>query len=287
MAWADDGSLLALRQRGPNQILLIDCDTGLATRVVKDIRGASWIYFQGSSRDFLLFVHSGPVLKYHWANDSLHEIYSFGERVWDWDLTADGKLVIAALGFAQPRVQVLDVEAGKKMYEIEVETGDRRGTVVSFAPDGASFAVGTLSGSLRLHETSTGRLISQLAFPRPLRDSPHSITQLAFSPDAKTLAALESELAGVAWWDLRTGSIEITELDAELAHLSLAYAPNGSEVAVGLPNGLISIRDARTRRELGKVDVHESAVYCLRYAPDSRLLGSISMGQRVAFTNRS
>jgi WD40 repeat protein len=287
MAWAEDGSLLALQQRGPDQILLIDCDNGRVSRTVKDIRAPSWMSFQGSTRNVLLFLHNGPVLMYDWAKDSLQEIYSFGERISDWDVSADGKLVVAALGFTRPLVQLLDIEARKKIYEIEVETGDRRGTVVSFSPEGTSLAVGTLSGSLRLHETISGRLQSQLTSPRPPRGSPRSITKLAFSPDAKTLVTLESNLAGVVWWDLESGRNEITELGSELAHLSLAYAPNGSEVAVGLPNGLISIRDARTRREEATIDAHESAVYCVQYSPDSCILGSISMGHKVVFTDRS
>jgi WD40 repeat protein len=252
---------------------------------LKDIRAPSRICFQGATRNLLLFVHDGQILKFNWEKNSLQDIHSFADRTWDWDVSADGRFLVATVGHKYPSTHLVDLSTMTTVYT--VRTSDTIGhAVVAISSDGLKFAVGTSAGALTLYDTSAGNVVAELKQKRSGRKTA-AVTDLEFSPDGDTLVALETNVAGVSWWDLARNSQQITALEKQFTHLTLAYAPNGRELAVGLTNGLISIRDARTRQETVRVDAHESAASCLRYSPDSCLLGSISQGSKVIFYDRT
>lgn len=67
--------------------------------------------------------------------------------------------------------------------------------------------------------------------------------------------------------------------------LSLAYAPDGSQLLIGLPSGKIAIVDARTGQEVGALAGHTGGVYGLAVSPDGKTLASGALDNTVRLWN--
>ena len=70
--------------------------------------------------------------------------------------------------------------------------------VIRFAPDGKTFAGGTLEGMIYLWETATAKLL------RKIQAHADNVQALGFSPDGTALASGGAE-RGVRLWDPATG----------------------------------------------------------------------------------
>jgi len=122
-------------------------------------------------------------------------------------------------------------EAGAGL-EANVET-------TAFSPDGTKLVTGTRR-SIRLWDTTDGRKLADL------RQETGNIESIAFAPDGKILAAVDSS-GTLALWDLSTGQ----ERSFTTAHggisFSVAFSPNGGQIAtIGRDENSLKIWDAQS-----------------------------------------
>jgi len=145
--------------------------------------------------------------------------------------TKSGKACLFDLANHQP-AQMLEAYGGRSMQWPRAEA-------VAFAPDGSSFVTGCQQ-SLRLWETSTGRLI------RELQGSTGNINSAAYSPNGEALATVDAD-GTLALWNPTTGA----QINSASAHHGtcfwVAFSPDGKFLAtVGRFDFTLDLWDAQT-----------------------------------------
>jgi RNA polymerase sigma factor (sigma-70 family) len=212
---------------------------------------------------------------------------SFKDRnpmfIWGWDLAAGKRLSRFDVGYHNwPRCfsftrdlrgvlttkgRLLDPVTGTERRSLEGSSALLNMTDVAYAlsPDG-TLAAGTFTGTaddgtapspsmpfngVRVWEVASGKPIAHLRTPV---GDPHGL--LAFAPDGRTLAV--ADLHGFGIWDIATGK-ELARFQphhgarsyrAALAWSyagSLAFAPEGRQLATGHPDGTILLWDVPQR----------------------------------------
>jgi WD40 repeat protein len=119
-------------------------------------------------------------------------VLPFRYDVWAVAFSPDGKLLATTSQAAPEPVQLWDLSTATALRALKPVGGARR---IAFAPDGATLAVGQLSGTISLFDPATGRLLA--AF----RGHGGPIFGLGISPDGKLLATASGD-GTVKLWDL-------------------------------------------------------------------------------------
>jgi WD40 repeat protein len=149
----------------------------------------------------------------------------------------DGK----TLASADPKggkVVCWDTADGKEIRTIQAETKQLYLVSLALSPDGSLLATGTLSNIPKLWQVKTG--VEEKAV-RLGGDGGELVTQLAFSPDGKTLAVVGYTVKGlsrpyyvcrVVLWDVREKTVR-GEVEGGSGKASgVAFSPDGKTLAV-------------------------------------------------------
>ncbi|MER6160378.1 hypothetical protein ABT147_33320 [Streptomyces sp. NPDC001868] len=132
---------------------------------------------------------------------------------------------------------------------------------VAFSADGKALAVGDEQGTVRLWDTTTGRLRATLT------GHDKSWLAVAFSADGKALA-VGDEQGTVCLWDTTTGRLRATLTGHETPRPSVALSPDGRVLAVRSGEGTVWLWDTAARRLRTTLTVHRGFPQALAFSPD-------------------
>ncbi|CAH8478886.1 unnamed protein product [Schistosoma margrebowiei] len=159
----------------------------------------------------------------------------------------------------------------KCLYQFE---GHRLGVIsVDINSTGTLAASSSLDSQILLWDLETGKLT------KTYDGDPADTWTVAFSPDSRFLAT-GSHTGCVNMINVQTAQKEGSiQLEGKFVY-SLAYISDGSKLAAGTINGLVSICDLETG-SVQFLDGHATPVRSVSFSPDGRLLASASDDKQI------
>jgi len=130
----------------------------------------------------------------------------------------------------------------------------------AFSPDGQIVATGSLNGTIKIWEASSGRELFTL------NGHTDQIQGIVFSPDGRVLFTGASDRT-VRLWEISTGRL-LNTLRHTDAVFDIALLPDGRQLIAGTVNGTLTLWDVITGRDLRVIGRTTKAIYSVAVSPD-------------------
>jgi len=230
--------------------------------------------FSRDSRRLVTASHDGTARV--WDPATGREVRIFSEHTAKVSAVAfspDGEHV--ASGSWDETVRVWNAETGQVTHKLPSQAGPIWD--VAFSPDGQRLAAGNADGSVTIWDLAAG---TAFRFPAHKRE----VAGLAFSPNGKLLATTGGRDHSTKLLDAATGK-EIGPLrsgTSETRIWSVAFHPEGHELATATGFGRVSIWDVGRRKELKVMpDADTTRIHRVAYHPGGRVLATAGWDQTV------
>jgi len=174
----------------------------------------------------------------------------------------DGHLM--AVGAFGTSARVLDLDTGQTVAALPVS---EQGLFPTFSADGQRLALSDAQG-IRVWAVDSWQLIAHA--------EAHGTGPLAFAAGGASLVGLRGST--IAALDLIAGSVRLAPGHMDLT-TSLAFAPDGSLLAVGDWQGLVHLIDLDTGRARVALAGHTGPVGSLSFSPDGATLASAGVNE--------
>jgi hypothetical protein len=171
-------------------------------------------------------------------------------------------------------VSLRDIASGKELGTLQAAV-----TALTFSPDSQSLALAEIKNGVLLWDAKSGKQKQRLPFMKASDKKDGNVYDLAFTPDAKKLAAClwkEGNNSSLRFWDLFLGQ-EIPAVVCDHHVNSIAFSPNGCHMAVAGGNDFpitVSVWDLRRNRQLFRFRKHRDAKVQLAFSPTGRFLAT-------------
>ena len=144
---------------------------------------------------------------------------------------------------------------------------------VSFSPDGATLATGSVDSIVKVWNIETGSLAFELRHPA-------GVTYLEFSPDGRSIATTSYD-GVLRLWDVETRSLT-RQFGAQKGTLwSVCFSPNGKTLATGGEDATVKVWERETGTLLKRLSGHTRNVWDVKYSPDGRMIASGSFDNTI------
>jgi hypothetical protein len=195
---------------------------------------------------------------------------AWGDPVWSGALSRDGSL-IAAFEYTHEVVELWDGRSGRETASIFL---GGRVCSMALAPD-ESFVI-TFALGIARHD-----LLDFAKPPLQYRGHPDEVSQVALSPDGKTLAASCSDRT-VHLWESGTGRpLRVLRTEGFEGSL-LAFTPNGEMLVVGgEEEKIVELWDVSRGEARGRLEGFKAPLSALTLSLDGRFLASLEENCRV------
>ncbi|MEP3480194.1 MAG: serine/threonine-protein kinase [Fuerstiella sp.] len=203
-----------------------------------------------------------------------HEVFvvdqSTGERIADLkvgirsnfiDWSPDGSRIVAA---HDTGVSWWNLSSPATTHTVDELTGLTLSA--KWSPDGQQIAACGRTGAIKIWDVTQKKIVGSYRAP-----SVHC--SVVWSPTADQLAV--ASFHGAKLIDCEDGTETILQ-DADDACRSVAWNPDGSQLAVGRDSGRITVHDAKTGESIHAMNEHVARVRCVLWHPDGSRLASAS-----------
>jgi eukaryotic-like serine/threonine-protein kinase len=139
---------------------------------------------------------------------------------------------------------------------------------LAFHPDGKRIATGSLDGTVKLWDATTGQEL--FTFPGHATE----ITKVVFSPDGKRVAAANGFDRTVNVWDIATRQVvfPLTGLTGDV--YGVAFSRDGKRIATASFDKTVVVWDATTGKKLFSLVGHTSESAAVEFSPDGKRIAS-------------
>jgi WD40 repeat protein len=188
-------------------------------------------------------------------------------------LSPNGELLAA--GDEDGMIELCEVKTGRLLRRFRASA--TRITCARFSADGSLLATGGADGTLILWDARRGSVKTVMWDDSKPSGSGHlasPVSDVAFSPDGKTLASVQYDDPYVRLWAVATGQYRTSLGGASHFIMAVAYSPDGSLIASGETDGTVILWNARTLRQRCTLRGHSSQVSTIAFSPDGRTLAS-------------
>lgn len=214
--------------------------------------------------------------------------------------SADGSMLIADIHTERYQVESVQVWQTRDWSFLRAwELGNVIARNLILAPNGAAFATTTIEESaIRVWDILTGQNTRTWTFPQ--LGARTSVESIAFAPDSRQLASLSEEgdffEAGDRQLWLRLWTLEqreplyaqtIVPMNSRKGYFTsslryvIGWSPDGTLLAMGLPDGTVQVRQASDGGLLASLEGHTLWVTCVAFSPDGKMLASASLDGTV------
>jgi WD40 repeat protein len=174
-------------------------------------------------------------------------------------------------------IKVWDVKSQKKQYEVisaQIEKAPWYAPNFAFTTDCAKFAAALPDGGVGLYDARTGAV-------RLVISAPDIVRCVAISPDGTLIALATYRKNDLHIFDSQTG-IRVASLDLPSPAYSLAWSPNGYELAAGAFDNNIYLFDAANGgRRTGTFSGHRQEVTQVLFTPSGDRIVSTSLDKTI------
>jgi WD40 repeat protein/predicted Ser/Thr protein kinase len=155
----------------------------------------------------------------------------------------------------------------------------QQGSVLAIALSVDGTAASGSFGTIRLWESSTGKLIRTF-------DKAHQkgVTAIAIGPDGKTLYSGSDDLT-IRLWQIETGARRLTLTGHRGSVNALAIDPNGKILASGSADKTIRLWRAADGKPIQTLSGHQSAVNAVAISPNGQILASAGEDKTIRLWN--
>ncbi|MGR6920440.1 WD40 repeat domain-containing protein [[Actinomadura] parvosata] len=140
---------------------------------------------------------------------------------------------------------------------------------VVFTRDGRTLAVAR-GRAVRLWDAATSRPLGG-----PIARQSKPLMDIAFSPDARTLATVALD-TGARLWDVASGKRTAVFKDSIYGFYSIAFSPDGTRIATGGRSGRTVLWDTASRQQVIALQDNVMSVRRVAFSADGKLLAVAS-----------
>jgi WD40 repeat protein len=189
-------------------------------------------------------------------------------------ISPDGKTLAAGTG--DGTIQLLDIPAETTLSEptaiMSLGIGPSLFIPMALSLHGQTLAIVTAEDTTQVWDVTTRQLTATF------RTGPGDDTELAFSPDGKTLAFSTS--ASTQVWDVTTRQLTATlPVGNEIDTAPVAFSPDGKTLAVSTGAGTTYLWDLATHQQVTAIPVLSGSI-STTFSPDSKTL-AVDTGSEI------
>lgn len=259
LGYSPDGRWIFLDEWGTNRVTLFDAasKTNAQTLAGRDIN------FSSDGRVLTLITGESNVVIY--ARPTLQRVGAIpgrGRLTGQTAISPDGKFLIVR---REGKPVVMDLSEQRELVALDSGSGHN----LALTADGKTL-IAEEEGGVRVWDAATWRPSGWLCSPS------NGVERLALSGDGTLVATASGQT--VRLWNLRTRTAAENPVlgQAGSGINSLAFSPDGRNVAAGTFDGPIHLWNVPGGQEVGSFKLHRSIVRGLAFSPDGRSLISQS-----------
>jgi WD40 repeat protein len=196
----------------------------------------------------------------------LYELAGHTDIVHSVQFSPDGARLATASQDGTARIW--DLASRREIFKIPV--GASENIAIAFSPDGKRLAATGIENTVTIWDTESSKELLTL------RGHAAPVVGLAFNPDGTQLVSVSPRSeAELRIWDSITGE-ELLGLEDAGAVIAVAFSPDGKRLAMGSEEGIATIWDAASGKQLFSFFGHTRPIFSVTFTPDGSRLATAS-----------